>query len=232
MCLLLFYRYLYPMFFPIGDTNVQGGYKPIFSYSLIAVNILIFIYQFSLGTNVDPFVYEYAAIPDEISRGEDYFTLFTSMFLHGGWMHLIGNMVFLWIFADNIEATIGSALFIVFYILGGLAGAAAHIVTDLHSQIPTIGASGAISAVMGAYLVMFPKSKIKVIAVFFVFWMPAVIFLVLWFGQQALSGIGELSATTDEGGTAWWAHIGGFVFGVICGLYFRRYKKPEVPDYV
>ena len=147
-------------------------------------------------------------------------------------MHLIGNMLFLWIFADNIEATIGSVFFLIFYVLGGLAGAAAHIFTDLHSQVPTIGASGAISAIMGAYLVMFPKSKIKVIAVFFVFWMPAFIFLILWFAQQALSGIGDLGVSTEQGGTAWWAHIGGFVFGIICGLYFRNFKPAPPTDYV
>ena len=118
------------MIFPIGDTNVKGGYKPFFSYSLIVINVLIFLVQLSTAGNL---VCEFATIPQEVSEGRRLFTLFTSMFLHGGWMHLIGNMMFLWIFADNIEAIIGNRNFIIFYILGGLFSSVAHIMIELYT---------------------------------------------------------------------------------------------------
>ena len=218
------------MIFPIGDDQVKGGYFPLFSYAFIVFNVAIFIYQLSMPLNMqEVFVYTYGSIPSEIVRGEDWFTLFTSMFLHGGWMHLIGNMLFLWVFADNIEATIGSFRFLIFYILGGLAAHAAHIYFNFNSDIVTVGASGAISAVMGAYLVMFPTSKVKIWAfIIFFFRVPAILFLGIWIWQQSVSGMASLEVTTAEtAGVAWWAHIGGFVFGVIAGIYYRtNYKKP------
>ena len=145
------------MLFPIGDDQVKGGYFPLFSYSFIALNIIIYYLQTTTASGL----YEYAAVPVEIVQGQDLHTLITSMFLHGGLMHIIGNMLFLWVFADNIEATIGNFRFLIFYILGGLAAHAAHIYFNLDSNIPTVGASGAISAVMGAYLVMFPTSRVQ-----------------------------------------------------------------------
>lgn len=217
------------MFFPIGDTQVTGGHKPLVSYALIAFNVIIFLYEVSLGSpHCENFLTEFGTIPAEITRGIDMHTLLTSMFLHGGWMHLIGNMLFLWVFADNIEAIIGSLLFLFFYLAGGLIGSAAHIMTNTESIIPSVGASGAISAVMGAYLIMFPKSKIKVFILIFTTYMPALIFLLIWFAQQMLSGIGSLSGTSVEtAGVAWWAHIGGFVFGVVMGYLF----KPKVNEH-
>jgi membrane associated rhomboid family serine protease len=211
------------MFFPIGDTQVKGGYTPYIAYALIAINVVIFLYEVTLGPHAcEIFLFKYGTIPAEITTGVDMHTLFTSMFLHGGWMHLIGNMLFLWVFADNIEAIIGSMMFLFFYIAGGLIGSAAHILVDTNSIIPSIGASGAISAVMGAYLVMFPKSKIKVIILFFTAYMPALLFLLLWFGQQMISGLGALiPQEAESAGVAWWAHIGGFVFGVLFGLLFK-----------
>ncbi len=217
------------MFFSIGDTQVVGGHKPIVTYTLIAVNIIFFLYEVSLGSpNYENFLTNFGAIPAEITRGIDMHTLLTSMFLHGGWMHLIGNMLFLWVFADNIEAIIGNLYFLFFYIAGGLIGSAAHIMTNTDSIIPSIGASGAISAVMGAYLIMFPKSKIKVFILIFTTYMPALVFLLIWFAQQMLSGIGSLGATSAETtGVAWWAHIGGFVFGAMMGYLF----KPKVNEH-
>lgn len=211
------------MIFPIGDTQVQGGHKPYVSYSLIVINVLIFLYEFSLGQNINSFLYTYGSIPAEITAGQDYYTLFTCMFLHGGWMHLIGNMLFLWVFADNIEAKIGSIRFTIFYLLGGLAASLLHVLFNLNSQIPSVGASGAIAAVMGAYLLMFPKSKIKILVLIFFrsFSVPALLFLGLWFGQQLLSGMGSLAATSDTAGVAWWAHIGGFAAGLLFGYYFK-----------
>ena len=172
------------MIFPIGDEQVQGGYFPLFSYSFIALNIGVFCLEFSLQTQgkLASFIYEYGAIPEELVRGEDLHTLLSSMFMHGGWMHLIGNMLFLWVFADNIESTVGNTTFLLFYLLGGLAAVAAHTYFDMDSAVPMVGASGAISAVMGAYLVMFPTSKIKMLVFFFITYIPAFIFLFFWIG--------------------------------------------------
>jgi membrane associated rhomboid family serine protease len=239
------------MIFPIGDTQVKGPYKPYVSYSLIALNIFIFILQMTTEGNL---ICEYSTIPGNILIGQDYFTLLSSMFLHGGYMHILGNMVFLWIFGDNIEIKIGNWQFLGFYLLGGLVSSWAHIYFNIPTgdlsdccmpcseincadataackgYIPSLGASGAISAVMGAYLVMFPKSKVKLLVLIFFrsFYIPAFLFLGFWFVQQLFSGVGEsfseLSGTTS--GTAWWAHIGGFVFGLALGLYFKNRIKP------
>ncbi|MFK7903720.1 MAG: rhomboid family intramembrane serine protease [Chitinophagales bacterium] len=212
------------MIFPIGDDQVRGGHHPLFSYSFIAMNVLIFLYQASLPIpDLEAFVMEYGARPIEIMNGQDNFTLLTSMFLHGGWMHLIGNMLFLWVFADNIEASIGSGKFLIFYILGGVAAALAHVYFNTGSGIPTIGASGAIAAVLGAYIVMFPRSRVKVLVFFFSsFRIAAIFFLGFWIVQQVISGMGALDpALGDSAGVAWWAHIGGFAFGVLAGFFFK-----------
>jgi len=213
------------MFFPIGDTNIHKGSKPFFTYLFIAANIAVFLYQFMLPPNMqEAFVYHFGSIPIEINQGIDLFTLFTCMFLHGGWMHLIGNMVFMWVFADNIEATIGSFKFVVFYIAGGIIASLTHTLLSANSQIPCVGASGAIAATLGAYLVMFPHSRIKILFLLFLstFSVPAIYFLGFWIVQQFMSGIGTLSAaTSDTAGVAYWAHIGGFVFGVVCGFLFK-----------
>ena len=214
------------MIFPIGDEQVIGGHKPIVSYSLIAANILMFLFELSLNPQqLQDFFTTYGSIPQEITSGQDMFTLFTSMFLHGGWMHLIGNMVFLWVFADNIEATIGQINFLAFYVAGGLFASVAHVLFNVHSVVPSIGASGAISAVLGAYLVMFPSSQVKVLILFFFrsFKMPALFFLGIWIVQQLISGVGAIASNSAQasGGVAWWAHIGGFVFGVVAGFFMR-----------
>lgn len=223
------------MIFPIGDDQVKGGHFPFFSYSFIALNVAIFLFQVNMPpAALQAFVFDYGAIPYETVRGQDLSTLFTSMFLHGGWMHLIGNMLFLWVFADNIESTIGHVRFLIFYLLGGLAAHAAHIYFNWNSEIPTVGASGAISAVMGAYLVMFPVSRIKVLFFLFTFRVPALLFLGFWIWQQWLSGTAALDVPTAESsGVAWWAHIGGFAFGLVAGLYYRFTSPPPraVPLY-
>jgi membrane associated rhomboid family serine protease len=212
--------------FPIGDENIKGGYKPMITYLFLAINVLIFMFQITLdieGTRM--FLYEYGTIPTEILRGEDYFTLLTNMFLHGGWMHIIGNMLFLWVFADNIEAVIGNVNFLVFYLLGGLFASLLHIFLNPTSNIPAVGASGAISAVMGAYLIMFPKSQIKVLIIFLFrsIYMSALIFLGLWFVQNLISGLGALGPESAQAsGTAWWAHIGGFLFGLLAGYFAKK----------
>ena len=156
------------MFFPIGDDQVQGGAKPLFSYTLILINVLVFGYEIMLTPDQsEMMVTTYGAIPQEIIQGQDMYTLLSCMFLHGGWMHLIGNMLFLWVFADNIEAVVGTFNFMIFYIIGGVAASAIHIFFNPYSEVPMVGASGAISAVMGAYLIMFPSSRIKVLILIF-----------------------------------------------------------------
>ena len=212
------------MIFPIGDQNVVGGYQPFFSYTFIVLNVLIFLFQVSLNPEAcAQFVYDFGTTPNHIVQGRDWHTLVTSMFIHGGWMHLIGNMMFLWVFADNIEAVIGNINFLGFYLLGGLAASAGHILFNPLSMVPAVGASGAISAVLGAYLIVFPHSRIKTFVLFFFVSLPAILFLGFWIIQQLSNGIGSLSAASSHtGGVAWWAHIGGFVFGVIAGLFIRR----------
>lgn len=218
------------MIFPIGDDNIIGGHKPLVAYTLLAINVAIFIFQITLEVDQIEFLLtDFGIIPQEISQGQDLYAIMTSMFLHGGLMHLLGNMLFLWIFADNIEAIIGSKFFLLFYLIGGIFAALVHVYTDPASVIPTVGASGAISAVMGAYLVMFPKSRIKMtILLFKNFHIPAIAFLGLWFVQQLFSGVGTYAPETAEaaGGVAWWAHIGGFVYGLVLGWIFKqRFSK-------
>lgn len=221
------------MIFPIGDQNVIGGYKPLLSYTFIALNVAIFILQFSMDPQAaSDFVYQFGATPQKIVNGQDWITLFTSMFMHGGWMHLIGNMMFLWVFADNIEAVIGNVNFFAFYILGGLAASLAHIAFNPMSPIPAVGASGAISAVLGAYLIVFPHSKIKTLVLYFFVSIPALVFLGIWIVQQLISGFGALGAASAQtGGVAWWAHIGGFAFGVVAGFLIKRsYRGYVIED--
>ena len=221
------------MLFPIGDDQVKGGHFPLFSYGFIVLNILIFAFQYSLPAGQQgAFIHNYGSVPAETVNGQDLFTLITSMFLHGGTWHLIGNMLFLWVFADNIEATIGNFRFLTFYLLGGLAAHAAHIYFNWDSTIPTVGASGAISAVMGAYLVMFPTSRVKMVFIVFPFRISAFLFLGFWIWQQTSAGVAALGVeTAQSAGIAWWAHIGGFVFGVIAGFYYRFNYKVKEPDY-
>ncbi len=223
------------MIFPIGDDQVQGGDRPLFSYSLIAANIIVFAAMFMMipPEGFNAFYMTYGSIPQEISHGQDWWTLGSSMFLHGGMMHLIGNMLFLWVFADNIEATIGPWRFLLFYLLGGIIAGVAHTFFNPESIVPAVGASGAISAVLGAYLVMFPSSRIKVLIVIFFTSasIPAFLFLGIWIIQQTISGVGAISTVDlDTGGVAWWAHIGGFGFGFLSGFYFRTLLKRRVEE--
>lgn len=211
------------MLFPIGDDNVKGGYYPIVSYTFLALNILVFIFELNQGDQLGQFIMDYGAVPAEITQGQRLYTLFTSMFLHGSIGHIVGNMLFLWIFADNIEAVIGSVRFLIFYLAGGLIAHAAHIFFNMDSNIPTVGASGAIAAVLGAYVVMFPKSQVKVLFIIFPFRVSALIFLGFWIVSQFQSGVGSLQVDTAEtDGIAYWAHIGGFVYGVVRGFPFRK----------
>jgi len=223
------------MIIPFGDENIEGGHKPLVAYSFLAINIAIFIFQLSMGMDNYLASFEsFSLTPLTVLQGQELYTLLTHMFLHGGLLHLAGNMIFLWIFGDNIEAIIGSFRFLIFYILSGLFAVGVHIYFDPSSNIPLVGASGAIAGVMGAYMVMFPKSKIKVLILIFKKHIPAFIFLGIWLGMQIMNALqpveeGEMSQV------AWWAHIGGFVFGIIGGLFFKNNHPPNVntiPDMV
>ncbi|MEM8585814.1 MAG: rhomboid family intramembrane serine protease [Bacteroidota bacterium] len=212
------------MFLPIGDDQVRGGYSPHLAYGLIVVNVIIFIYQSTLTSpEINSFLTTYGAIPIEITNGQDHFTLLTSMFLHGGLMHLVGNMLLLWIFADNVEASVGSVVFLVVYLVSGLAAHAGQILINPESTVPMVGASGALAGIMGAYLIMFPRSKVRGYLFVFRVAVPAFLFLFFWIAQQSYMGYTQLqSGPNNAGGVAWWAHVGGFLFGVIAGLVIRQ----------
>jgi membrane associated rhomboid family serine protease len=211
------------MFFPIGDDQVKGGHRPFIIYLLLAINVAVFIWQQQLpAQEMETVLQLYGSAPIDIVHGERLYSLFTSIFLHGSWAHLLGNMLFLWIFGDNIEATIGSGRFLLFYLLGAMAAHLGHIWFYADSTIPVVGASGAIAAIMGAYFVMFPGSRIIVWFFFLTFRVSAFVFLGLWIFQQWLNGQEALLLAASGGaGVAWWAHIGGFVFGLPMGIYYR-----------
>lgn len=225
------------MFFPIGDDHIKGKYKPFVTYILIAINCYVFWQQITLPEKeLNQLIYTYGAIPKFIMHGQRLFTLFTSLFLHGGWMHLIGNMMFLWIFGDNIEVTVGNVRFALFYIIGGIFGAAVHSYLYAGSDVPCIGASGAISAALGAYLILFPSSKIKILFFIFVFRVSAFAFLGLWIVQQLLEGWAAIGpATGNTAGIGYWAHIGGFAYGFVFGLIIllssRRKRTRSIDGY-
>ncbi len=209
------------MIFPYGDDQVHGGHRPLLSHALLLANAAVFVWQLSVGTEG---ALAYAAVPAHITAGRDWHTLWTSLFLHGGLAHLLGNMLFLWIFADNVEATVGTPVFALFYAAGGAVATLAHVVVDPVSPVPLVGASGAISAVLGAYLVLYPASRIKTFVFFFPVRIPALLFLGFWFYGQMSSAMATLSGA--ESGVAWWAHIGGFAFGLAGGAWMRGRFQP------
>jgi membrane associated rhomboid family serine protease len=211
---------------PIGDDNIRRTSYPIVNLLLIVINVLVFLFEFSMSENaLQGLINQWGAIPTQILAGQRLETLFTAMFMHGGWLHLISNMVFLWIFGDNIEDILGHIPYLLFYLAGGLIASAAHILFNPTSSIPSLGASGAISAVLGAYIVMFPHSRIRTLIFFgigFVTRISAFIFLGVWFLIQVFSGVTSLGADTAQtSGVAFWAHIGGFVFGLLIGVLYR-----------
>ena len=214
---------------PIRDDNPTRSI-PVITYLLILFNILVFVFQIFLGSSNESFVYQFALIPADVTSSlslESVFNIFTSMFMHAGLAHIGGNMLYLWIFGDNVEDRLGKGKFVIFYVLGGLVASITHIITNPNSSIPTVGASGAIAAVLGAYLVLYPRQKVLTL-IPLGFWLrmtmlPASIVLLVWFVLQFFQGVLSLGGP-DVGGVAFWAHIGGFVSGVIMGLAF---KKPE-----
>lgn len=209
--------------FPVSDDNTRVRRVPVVTYSLIALNVLIFLLELSAG---DQFIKEWAFIPARFSvaPAADAVTLITAMFMHGGWLHLFSNMLFLWIFGDNVEDRFGHLPFLVFYLLVGLAATFAQFAVSPESSIPNVGASGAISGVLGAYILMFPQSRVNVLLGRQIVAMPAVIVLGLWIVLQLFSGVGTIAytdETADVGGVAYMAHIGGFFSGLLLTFLFR-----------
>lgn len=208
---------------------------PIITVTIIIANFLVFFYQISLPDRaLQSFVMTYALVParihlalsgSHVTMTQAFAPFFTSMFLHAGWLHIIGNMWFLWLFGGNVEDRLGHLPYLGFYLLCGLGAGAAQTLFSLGSAIPSLGASGAIAGVLGAYIVFFPSSKILTLVTLFFWWffarLPAVLFIGLWFLIQFLSGISSLGSAAS-GGVAWWAHVGGFLLGVLLVLGMRR----------
>ncbi|HAI21437.1 MAG TPA: rhomboid family intramembrane serine protease [Clostridiales bacterium UBA8153] len=218
---------------PIRDST-RSRSRPYVSIALIAVNVLLYLHHSTFTRQQLLALYwDYAVIPVRYTQGALWwldpatvFPLFSSMFLHGGWLHLVGNMLYLWVFGDNIEDRMGRAGYFVFYILAGLASNAAHIWANPTSTLPTIGASGAVAGVLGAYLLTFPQARVLALVPLGFFLpmieVPAVFFLFGWFLLQLLNGVLTLGvASAQTGGVAWWAHIGGFVGGMVLVHWFR-----------
>ena len=201
---------------PLRDTQASYS-RPVMTMAIIIVNVMVFIYQLTLDDfSQNHFIAVYGMIPARFQLVD----LFTSMWLHGGWMHLIGNMWFLWVFGDNTEDALGRFNYLLFYVLCGLAAGLVHLMFNADSRIPVVGASGAIAGVMGAYLVKFPKARVLTVIFIFVFFttmeLPAWLILVYWFCIQIFSGVGSVGYShLSQGGVAWFAHVGGFIVGML-----------------
>ncbi len=221
---------------PLRDSTPSGTI-PVVTTVLIAINCVVWLYEVSLGEHAQRFIVEYGLIPLRLVKFyglQGGFTdnalipLVASIFMHGGWLHVIGNMWFLWIFGDNVEDRLGHFKFLLFYLLCGIGASLIHVMFNADSRLPTIGASGAISGVLGAYLISYPNARVTtlLIIIFFIriVEIPAFLFLIIWFGFQFVSGTSELAAHHDTGGVAYWAHMGGFVVGIVLLWLFP--KKP------
>ena len=244
---------------PIKDYAGPRRRLPWVTWGLIAVNVVVFLYQISLGANAQEFIFAYSVVPVALTHGIPqtslpgvpahipfhtpspvYLTLITAMFLHAGWLHIGGNMLFLYIFGDNVEDRMGHIPYLLFYLFCGALAAGAHLLTDWTSATPTLGASGAIAGVLGAYLIMFPRRRVLTLIFFFIItwvYLPAVVVLGAWFILQLYSGVGSIATNVSAGGgVAYFAHIGGFAFGALMALLFfpkegfARRPPPTRPD--
>ena len=237
--------------FPVSDPDLIRRRFPVVNLSLIAICTVVFIYELFLGgTDRQVLFFQFGLIPAELTHGADYtlwnvnppfgrlediatpfsnwITLFSSMFLHSDWLHYLSNMLFLWVFGDNIEDRFGHFRYLLFYLGAGLAAAWMQIAIDVDSEIPVIGASGAIAGVLGAYLLLYPYSRIRTAVVFFLIFLvriPAVLLLGFWVLLQFMGGIGSLGSSAHSGGVAYWAHTGGLVFGVLVVVLYRRARN-------
>ena len=215
--------------FPIGDDDSAERTVPIVTYALIALNVVFFFVELSGG---DPFIQRWSVVPSRLmaNPGGDFITVFTSMFMHGGWVHLGGNMLYLWIFGDNVEDRFGHAKFLVFYLLCGIAATFAQVAFSAGSNVPNLGASGAIAGVLGAYLILFPRGQVRVIMGRGVVPMPALVVIGMWIVLQFINGVGSITQSAETGGVAYMAHIGGFVAGLVLTFLFggRRAEAPAL----
>lgn len=231
---------------PFSDPSEPDHIFPYVNIGLIVVNFLVFFYELSLGAQstgtLNHFIYDYGLVPCEYTAHCQpyagtptpfYVTLFSSMFMHSGWLHILGNMVYLWVFGDNIENSMGHFRYLIFYLLCGLAASALEIATAVGSNVPGIGASGAIAGVLGAYLILYPTSRVgTLIPISFIFIpvrLPAWVLIGFWFLLQLVNGFVVLSNKAGEaaGGVAYWAHIGGFIAGVVFVFLFRQQHRVE-----
>lgn len=216
---------------PLRDNNLHAK-TPVVTIALIAVNIAVFLYQLSLGGHLEEFINTFGFIPYRLHIGGSLFfkiiPFFSSMFLHAGIWHLLGNCLYLWIFGDNVEDRLGSFRFLAFYLLCGIAASSIHAAVNINSTVPAIGASGAIAGVLGAYFLLFPKARVLTLLPLFIFWqiieVPAFFFLGFWFFYQCLLGISSLGIR-DATGIAFWAHIGGFGAGILLLKIFLKEKN-------
>lgn len=212
---------------PLGDDNTGRKSTPVVTYMLILLNIIVFLLELAGG---EPFIIKWAFVPsrflDHPTAGVP--TIFTSMFMHAGWGHLIGNMIYLWIFGDNVEDRFGKVKFIIFYLFCGVAATLAQLTFNTGSNVPNVGASGAIAGVLGAYIFMFPKAKINVALGSMVTQMSALVVIGFWFVLQFLSTLGstsEASGQGDTGGVAYMAHVGGFITGLVLTIFLQSFER-------
>lgn len=217
---------------PLTDDNRGRRRTPIVTWSLIAINVALFLYELLLdGPALTRFLTDYGVIPQEISNGSGYLALVTSMFLHGGWLHVGGNMLFLWVFGDNVEDVMGHLKYLIFYLLTGIAASLAQVFVNPDSTIPLIGASGAISGVLGAYIVCFPRGRIVTLVTLGIFitsvMLPAWVMIGYWIVLQVIQGSLSLGISAETGGVAFFAHVGGFVAGLILVLPFRQKDRVD-----
>jgi membrane associated rhomboid family serine protease len=225
--------------FPVGDDRGNGTGAPVITVSLIVLNVIVFLIELGQGSQgaLQSFITAWGVVPREYSVGRDlpplipfpfWATLLTSMFLHGGWMHLGGNMLYLWIFGDNIERAMGTARFLGFYLICGVVAGLAHIVFSGASAVPSVGASGAISGVLGGYLLLFPQNRVRVLMRGGIASVPAIVVLGFWIVIQLFSQIGSIAETSDGGGVAYMAHIGGFAAGFLLVKLFTAGRRLAV----
>jgi membrane associated rhomboid family serine protease len=213
---------------PIGDDNSGRRSTPIVTYALIAINVLVFLLELSAG---DAFINEWAFVPTRFLNNPilESTTIFSAMFMHASWLHLGGNMLYLWIFGDNVEDNFGPVKFIIFYLLSGIGATLLQLFFSMNSSIPNLGASGAIAGVLGAYLIMFPRGRVNVLVGRFITQMNALIVIGFWFVLQLFSGVGSLDpAVADAGGVAYMAHVGGFVAGFLLSFIFRDSSRLQL----
>jgi membrane associated rhomboid family serine protease len=215
---------------PLGDDDSGRRLTPVVTYVLIALNVLVFLLELNNG---DAFIERWAFVPSRFlaDPAGDFATLFTSMFMHAGWVHLLGNMLYLWIFGDNVEDRLGHGLFLAFYVLCGLAATFAQLAFSIGSNVPNLGASGAIAGVLGSYLIMFPRQRVSVLMGRAVVPMSALIVIGFWFVLQLFSQISAFTASSQtEGGVAYMAHIGGFIAGVILTFLLGGNRRALPPS--